>query len=105
MYDNKAVSERILTLMKSKGMTKYKLSVESGVSETNLNSYFNRDSKWSIENLMKIADYFNVSLDYLARGETKDFTKDYVKIIAEKDAEILKLKKDKLTLAETIKKL
>lgn len=68
-YDNKAISERINILLRMRNMTKYKLSQATGIGETTLSSYFKRNSKWGADALFNIAKYFNVSLDWIIKGE------------------------------------
>jgi len=68
-YDNRAISERINVLLRMRNMTKYKLSQATGIGETTLSSYFKRNSKWGADALFNIAKYFNVSLDWIVRGE------------------------------------
>jgi transcriptional regulator with XRE-family HTH domain len=45
---------------------------ESGVPIASLSKYQNGDAKININSLVKIADYFNVSCDYLLRGVTAE---------------------------------
>lgn len=70
-FDNKAISDRITLLLRMKNMTKYKLSQVTGVGESTISTYFVRNSKWSIDVLFVIAKYFNVSLDWIVKGEEK----------------------------------
>lgn len=69
-YDNKAVSERINILLRSRDMTKYKLSQATGIGESTLSSYFSRNSKWGIDVLSAIAKYFRVTVDWLINGDS-----------------------------------
>jgi transcriptional regulator with XRE-family HTH domain len=68
-YDNRAISERINALLRSHDMTRYKLSQVTGVGESTLSSYFSRNSKWGIDVVAIIAEYFKVSLDWLILGK------------------------------------
>lgn len=45
--------------------TAYRLSKETGIKEASISRWKNSSELPSIENLVKIADYFNVSTDYL----------------------------------------
>lgn len=71
-YDNKEVTKRISDLLKDRGISKYRLSEETGVKETTLSAYFNRDSKWGVDTLAAIAEYFHVTIDWLVTGNEAD---------------------------------
>ena len=58
--------ERIQLLMMQRQMNKSDLSKAVGVSTGNLSDWANGRSSPSMEKLIKVADYFDVSLDYLA---------------------------------------
>jgi transcriptional regulator with XRE-family HTH domain len=55
---------KVLSELLTKGEA-YKLSKATGISEGLISDYKNDKVKPAIENLVKIADYFNVSADYL----------------------------------------
>ncbi len=57
--------ERIQLLMMRNHMNKSDLSKAVGVSTGNLSDWANGRSSPNVERLIKIADYFDVSLDYL----------------------------------------
>lgn len=59
-------------LLQLKGITPYKLSKELGIATSTLSDWKNGRSVPKMDKLQKIADYFNVSVDYLMNGETKD---------------------------------
>ena len=59
-------------LMGIKGVTAYRVSKETGVTQTSLSNWKNGKSTPSNENLKKIADYFGVSIDYLMTGEEEE---------------------------------
>lgn len=59
MYD------KIQLLMMQRHMNKSDLSKAIGVSSGNLSDWANGRSQPSVEKLLKIANYFDVSLDYL----------------------------------------
>jgi len=81
--------ERIFALMKQRGITQYRLSKDIGISESILSSWKMNTRKPSTDLLVKIAEYFNVSTDYLlgitANPETtkeKDYSKDETDLIS-----------------------
>lgn len=55
-------------LLKQKGVTAYRVSVETGVSQGSLSDWKNGKSRPKYESIKKIADYFDVSVDYLLNG-------------------------------------
>ncbi len=56
---------KIQLLMMSRHMNKAELSKAIGVSSGNLSDWANGRSQPSIDKLIKLADYFDVSLDYI----------------------------------------
>lgn len=59
-------------LMKSYGYTAYKVSVETGIAQSTLSDWKKGKSTPKADKMQKIADLFNVSVDYLMTGEEKD---------------------------------
>lgn len=57
--------EKIQLLMMSRHMNKADLAKAVGVSSGNLNDWSSGRSSPSVEKLIKLADFFDVSLDYL----------------------------------------
>ena len=55
-------------LLKSNGSTVYRVSKETGIPASTFSDWKNGRSAPKAEKLKKIADYFNVSLDYLING-------------------------------------
>lgn len=60
--------ERIEQLRKSKGLSQGKLEKELGFSNGSVSKW--KNSTPTFERLQKIADYFNVTVDYLITGES-----------------------------------
>ena len=56
---------RIKQLRKEKGITQENLSAMVGISQVTVSEYENGRNYPSVENLLKIADHFGVSTDYL----------------------------------------
>ena len=67
------IGANIQTLRKAKGLSLRKLSAEIGISHNNLASYERDAIVPSLENAVKISQYFNVPLEYLFMGEKADF--------------------------------
>lgn len=84
IYQNKGVNQRILSLLEAKGkMSRYKLSQVINVSQASISDNINEKSKWGVESLIKIAKYFNVTIDWLITG--KDSNADGMKLLSEND--------------------
>lgn len=58
-------SERLALLLGSKGITAYRLHKEIGVTSSILSDWLAGKRLPNGENLIKLADYFDVSIDYL----------------------------------------
>ena len=58
-------SERLLLLRKSNGLTQKKLATEMNLSELAIQNYESQRRKPAFDVLIALADYFDVSLDYL----------------------------------------
>lgn len=56
------VLERILQLRNERGWTEYRLSVESGIAQTTISSWFRKNINPSIASLERICEAFHVSL-------------------------------------------
>lgn len=56
------VLERILQLKNERGWTEYKLSEQSGISQTTISSWFRKDITPSVPSLEKICMAFNISM-------------------------------------------
>ena len=67
------IGENIQSMRKARGLSLRKLSAEIGISHNNLASYERDAIVPSLENAVKISQYFNVPLEYLFMGEKADF--------------------------------
>lgn len=56
--------------MDSKGVTAYKLSKETGISESVISRWKSGEQSPSISSLVKVAHYFQCGLSELMKGET-----------------------------------
>lgn len=52
-------------LMLREGLTINKLAIAVGINQPTLSRYINGETKLNLETACKLADFFNVSLDYL----------------------------------------
>ena len=58
-------AQRLIEIMETRGLTAYRVSKGTGISDSLLGYYRSGKNDPSSENLVKLADYFNVSVDYL----------------------------------------
>lgn len=62
-------------LLQERGITAYKVSKETGVTQSTLSDWKRGRSTPKTDNMKKIADYFGVTVDYLMTGEeSKDYS-------------------------------
>jgi transcriptional regulator with XRE-family HTH domain len=61
--------ERIDSLMKQHGINGLRLALDTGLPKNAVSSWKSGKFKPSTDAIIKIADYFNVSADYLLRGD------------------------------------
>lgn len=64
-------------LLQDFGVTAYKVSKETGISQTTFSNWKSGRSVPKTDALQKIADYFGVSLDYLTTGKEKEGGEKY----------------------------
>ena len=55
----------LTNLMNTKNITGYRLSVDTGISKQLISEWKNGKKLPGYENLNKLADYFDISIDYL----------------------------------------
>lgn len=73
---NNIFSVRLKDLRVSLGVTQTKLAQELGVRQGAVCNWETCDRKGSLENIVKVADYFGVSVDYLiGRTNNPDMNK------------------------------
>ena len=56
---------KIKELREEKHVSQTKLAIDLGLNQNSVSRYENGDRQADYETLIKLADYFNVSLDYL----------------------------------------
>lgn len=64
-------------LLQKYGITAYKVSKETGITQSTLSDWKNGRSTPKADKLQLIADYLNVSLEYLMTGEEKEGGETY----------------------------
>ncbi len=70
-------------LLKEKNVSSYRVSKDTGVTQTALSNWKTGKSTPTAKTLQKIADYFGVTIDYLMTG--KEPEKDWEPKLTEKD--------------------
>lgn len=74
--DNKQIANRLKELAKKNNTTISKMAQEIGQGKNIINSLEKQNSSPSLETISKIAEYFNVSIDYIAGREEKPIEKE-----------------------------
>lgn len=64
-------------LLQKHGVSTYKVSKDTGIAQSIFSSWKNGISTPKQDKMQKIADYFNVSLEYLMTGEEKEGGEKY----------------------------
>lgn len=64
------LAERLKELMQEKGVNQKQLSEKIGIKQGRISKWLSGENYPSLENLWKLADYFDVSLDILT-GRTE----------------------------------
>lgn len=84
---NKNKLSNLNKLMIEKNITQIVLSMEIGVSQETISAYLNGKAKPSVSTLLKIADYFNTTTDYILDRTSINFKTDEVKPLNMSDDE------------------
>ncbi len=71
-FDIKAFGKRIAELRKMNGLSQAELAEELNMSHSHLSHIEVGDRPCSIDLMLELAQYFHVSLDYLALGKVQD---------------------------------
>lgn len=81
-----SIGKQIAELRKQKGLTQENVAEKCGVSRQAVTKWESDEGTPQIDNLIELADLFNVSLDYLIRG--KDTAVEYKRGMDKKDVQI-----------------
>lgn len=63
------IGERLVQLIKNKGVTAYMVADETGVSQGTLSRIINKNTKPSKSTLQALVNYFNITQDWFLTGE------------------------------------
>ncbi len=69
-YDE--IQSRVVDLMHTQGISKYKLAQIIGVDKSSITRIFNGERGWGLDMLSSISVNFNVPLDYLVFGKATE---------------------------------
>ena len=94
--------ERLIDLLEENNMSRLKLALSLNITSTTINGYFNKNYYPTIDIAIKMADYFNCSLDYLfglndKKAPSNLNNRDFI------DNFDLILKQNKLTISKGMK--
>lgn len=67
----KTVTKNIFKMMDTQGVSAYKLSKETGISESVISRWRSGEQSPSVSSLVKVAHYFQCGLSELMKGDTK----------------------------------
>ncbi len=92
-------NEKLQRLMKERGITMYRLSLDSGLSQSTIANIFRRNTTPSIETLEQICKGFGITLSqFFAEGEMVEMTPDlkdlfdgWLSLTAEQKSAILQM--------------
>lgn len=65
----KTVTKNVFRLMDNKGVSAYKLSKETGISESVISRWRSGEQSPSVSSLVKVAHYFQCGLSELMKGD------------------------------------
>jgi len=74
----KTISERITFLRKQKGLSQNELAEKIGISKAQMSRYTAKGVQPSANVLLKLADVFSVSVDYILNGDTDNKALSYL---------------------------
>ena len=74
--------KRIIDLMSCSGLNARQFEIQVGLANATIQSWKNGKAKPSVEAIKKIAEYFNVSTDYLLLGVKTTLTEEEKKLVS-----------------------
>ncbi len=88
-------------LLDKNGITAYRVSKDTGITQTLLSNWKTGKSVPNLQNLKKIADYFGVTVDYLMTGEESELKEFSPQLTAKDEKDISKKVDDILSQLST----
>lgn len=77
-YDVQKSAERIRDLRADSNLTQSEAAEKTGFSLSGYRKLEQGQNDGSIDSLIMVADYYNISIDYLVYGEDRDYIKEAV---------------------------
>ena len=102
VIDNIKVGEQIKSLLKERNMTQSDLARELNISKSAVSQNLNGRSTFDIQNLMKIAEIFNISIDTLLNikeDKNRNIVSEYERHVRKGYNEISSSSADKLNIS------
>jgi len=102
VIDNIKVGEQIKSLLKERNMTQSDLARELNISKSAVSQNLNGRSTFDIQNLMKIAEIFNISIDTLLNikeDKNRNIVSEYERLVRKGYNEISSSSADKLNIS------
>ena len=82
------ISQRVFYLLKEQGKKQNELAKFTGISTSTISAWNTRGTNPAVENIVAIANFFDVSVEYLLTGEEKIISKDNIN---ENEQQLLKM--------------
>jgi transcriptional regulator with XRE-family HTH domain len=88
--------ERLLSVLEERGLSMREVSVASGCSHSYLSKVLSLGNDPSLQNILAIADYLNISISWLLTGveaskQSEDFARLYSSLTPEQQERVLRL--------------
>lgn len=64
-----SISDRINILLKNRDITPYRLCVDTGIDSGTFSKSIRTANRWKSQHMIRMSEYFKVSLDWLLKGE------------------------------------
>ena len=100
--DIKGLVTRLTICLDAKGMTRKAWAADFGIPVTTIGNWIQRGSIPSVELVYRIAQYFNVSMEWLLTGNTDNFDDETAAMIVKFNKLAADQKKMLLTVADSL---
>jgi len=64
-----SISDRIKILLKNRDITPYRLCTDTGIDSGTFSKSIRTPNRWKSQHMVKMSEYFKISLDWLMKGE------------------------------------
>lgn len=80
---------KLIDKAKKQGTSAYKISQDTGISQTSLGCYYRGERELGVKNAQILSKYFGVSVDYLLDGKNKKHPNENVEVLTESEKAVL----------------